>query len=54
MDIRSLLSVTAVFLIISFKTTAEVKLGRLITEQKNNDSTSFHESKVEKKMFTQR
>ncbi|MCU6669134.1 ShlB/FhaC/HecB family hemolysin secretion/activation protein [Enterobacteriaceae bacterium H4N4] len=49
MDIRSLLCVTTVFLIISFKATAEVKLGRLITEQKNNDSTSFHESKVEKK-----
>ena len=49
MNIRSLLSVTVIFLIISFESVADGQLGRLIKEQKNNDSTSFQGSKVEKK-----
>jgi len=49
MEIRSLLSVTVILLIISFESAADGQLGRLIKEQKNNDSTSFQGSKVEKK-----
>ena len=47
MDIRSLLGVIAVF-IISSKSIAEVQLGRLIKEQRNNDNTSYQESKIDK------
>jgi len=50
MDIRSFVAATAFFfIVISFESAGEGKLGRLIKEQQNNDSTSFQESKIEKK-----
>lgn len=50
MDIRSFVAATAFFFIVmSFESAGEGKLGRLIKEQQNNDSTSFQESKIEKK-----
>lgn len=49
MDIRYFLKVAACLLAVSFQSVAEVSLGRLIKEQKNNDSTSYQENKIEKK-----
>jgi hypothetical protein len=51
MEIRMALRVALFLSLVSFSATADVQLGRLIKEQQNNDSISFKENEIEKKMF---
>lgn len=54
MDIRFLLRAVLFILLVNFNAQADNQLGRLVKEQKNNDSTAYKESRVERKdVFSQ-
>lgn len=54
MDIRFLLRAVLCILLVNFNAQADNQLGRLVKEQKNNDSTAYKESRVERKdVFSQ-